>query len=529
MRMIAWRPRAKHAHHHPQLQRCPLGGGEGPVRMAARAGSGRRLPPGDEGPGAPARRRVFPAGRLPLPVLRREASRLQRRRGVLEKEARQGDRRLRRARIRRRRTLPRVPVRKAIGRLALPALGVRRAGAAGVEIPLPQVLPALSQEARPARPRLRPLRRRQHRPQGDRPPELEVEPEELRLPARGARLARPRVRGAQVGGRLPRDRPAARPVHLVVEPRPGAREERRLAHRLPDREPAARGQRADRLDLPRPMVLRPRAAHDGLRALSADKAQRSWKEAVLVYRQRPVLSMLFLGFSAGLPFYLVFQTLSAWLRQDGIERATIGMLAWVGLVYTLKFVWSPVVDRLRIPLLYGWLGKRRSWMLLAQVGIGAGLLNLAGSSPAADIAHVAVGALFLAFCSATQDISVDAWRIESASLDQQGAMVAAYQLGDRAALITGSAGALGLAQGYGWATSYTVMAALAGIGILTTLLVREPATSVRRTAADGEARVADWLAARPNWPEPIRRLGASFIGAVVCPFTDYFARYGLHT
>jgi PAT family beta-lactamase induction signal transducer AmpG len=260
-----------------------------------------------------------------------------------------------------------------------------------------------------------------------------------------------------------------------------------------------------------------------------DKPQRSWKEAVLVYRQRPVLSMLFLGFSAGLPFYLVFQTLSAWLRQDGIERATIGMLAWVGLVYTLKFVWSPIVDRLRIPLLYGWLGKRRSWMLLAQVGIGAGLLNLAGSSPATDITHVAIGALFLAFCSATQDISVDAWRIESASLDQQGAMVAAYQLGYRAALITGSAGALGLAQGYGWATSYTVMAALAGIGILTTLLVREPATSLRKTAADGEARVADWLAARPNWPEPIRRLGATFIGAVVCPFTDYFARYGLHT
>jgi len=261
----------------------------------------------------------------------------------------------------------------------------------------------------------------------------------------------------------------------------------------------------------------------------ADEAQRSWKEAVLVYRQRPVLSMLFLGFSAGLPFYLVFQTLSAWLRQDGIERATIGMLAWVGLVYTLKFIWSPIVDRLRIPLLYGWLGKRRSWMLLAQVGIGAGLLNLAGSSPATDITHVAVGALFLAFCSATQDISVDAWRIESASLDQQGAMVAAYQLGYRAALITGSAGALGLAQGYGWATSYTVMAALAGIGILTTLLVREPATSLRKTAADGEARVAEWLAARPNWPDPIRRLGATFIGAVVCPFTDYFARYGLHT
>jgi MFS transporter, PAT family, beta-lactamase induction signal transducer AmpG len=262
---------------------------------------------------------------------------------------------------------------------------------------------------------------------------------------------------------------------------------------------------------------------------TAEKPRRSWKEAVLVYRQRPVLSMLFLGFSAGLPFYLVFQTLSAWLRQDGIERATIGMLAWVGLVYTLKFIWSPIVDRLRIPVLYRWLGKRRSWMLLAQFGIGAGLLNLAGSSPATDISHVAIGALFLAFCAATQDIAVDAWRIESASLDQQGAMVAAYQLGYRAALITGSAGALGLAQGYGWATSYTVMATLAGVGILTTLLVHEPAASARKSAVDSEERVVAWLAARPNWPESLRRLGASFIGAVVCPFTDYFARYGLHT
>lgn len=261
--------------------------------------------------------------------------------------------------------------------------------------------------------------------------------------------------------------------------------------------------------------------------MSGQKPHVSWKEALLVYRQRSVLSMLFLGFSAGLPFYLVFQTLSAWLRQDGIERATIGMLAWVGLAYTLKFLWSPIVDRLRLPLLHAWLGKRRSWMLLAQIGIGAGLFNLAGSAPATDIASVALGALFLAFCSATQDISIDAWRIESATLDQQGAMVAAYQIGYRTALFVGSAGALGIAGEYGWATSYTVMAALAGVGILTTFLVREPAVSVRKPAADSEARVVEWLAARPHWPQSLRNLGASFIGAVICPFTDYFARYGL--
>jgi len=263
--------------------------------------------------------------------------------------------------------------------------------------------------------------------------------------------------------------------------------------------------------------------------VSAVEARHGWKESLLVYRQRPVLSMLFLGFSAGLPFYLVFQTLSAWLRQEGIERATIGMLAWVGLVYTLKFVWSPLVDRFRLPLLHRWLGKRRSWILLAQVGIGAGLLNLAGGSPSTGITAIAAGALFLAFCSATQDIAIDAWRIESAPLDQQGAMVAAYQIGYRVALVVGSAGALGIAQGYGWATSYTMMALLAGIGLVTTFLVREPEEAARRSAAESEERVVAWLAARPRWPRSLRNLGAAFIGAVVCPFTDYFARYGLRT
>jgi len=255
--------------------------------------------------------------------------------------------------------------------------------------------------------------------------------------------------------------------------------------------------------------------------------RRSWSEALRVYGQRPVLSMLFLGFSAGLPFYLVFQTLSAWLRQDGIERATIGMLAWVGLAYSIKFLWSPIVDRLRLPLLHRLLGRRRSWMLVAQAGIGIGLLNLAGSDPQSGVMQIAIGALFLAFCSATQDISIDAWRIESASVDMQGAMAAAYQLGYRAALITGGAGALGIAQGYGWATSYTVMALLAGVGIVTTLLVREPQVAVSRESGVREARVVEWLERKAHWPGSLREFGATFIGAVICPLTDFFSRYGM--
>ena len=263
-----------------------------------------------------------------------------------------------------------------------------------------------------------------------------------------------------------------------------------------------------------------------MRTPAGTERPHGWSQALRVYGQRRVISMLFLGFSAGLPFYLVFQTLSAWLRQEGIERATIGMLAWVGLVYTVKFLWSPVVDRARIPLLFAWLGRRRSWMLLAQLGIAVGLFNLATSDPSTGVMQIAFGALFLAFCSATQDIAVDAWRIESAPVEMQGAMAAAYQIGYRAALIVGGAGALGIAAGYGWTASYTTMAVLAGIGVATTLLVREPQAYISREAAEREVRVVDWLERKAHWPASLREFGATFIGAVVCPLTDFFVRFG---
>ena len=172
-------------------------------------------------------------------------------------------------------------------------------------------------------------------------------------------------------------------------------------------------------------------------------ARRSWGQALRVYGERPVLSMLFLGFSAGLPFYLVFQTLSAWLRTEHIERATIGMLSWVGLMYSFKWVWAPIVDRVRA-------ARAR------QIVRPAPILDAGGAdrrSPSAwrisrsairreSVCHVAMFALGVAFFAATQDIAIDAWRIESASADKQGAMAAAYQIGYRTALMVASAGAL---------------------------------------------------------------------------------------
>jgi len=251
-----------------------------------------------------------------------------------------------------------------------------------------------------------------------------------------------------------------------------------------------------------------------------------WLDALRVYVQPRMLSMLALGFSSGLPFMLIYSTLSAWLRQSGIERATIGMLSWVSLVYTLKFLWAPVVDRLRLPLIGAWLGQRRSWMLLAQVGIAGALMALAGSDPRTQVAHMALLALLLAFAAATQDVAIDAWRIESAPQREQGAMAAAYQLGYRLAILVGQAGALWIAADFGWARSYSSMAALVGVGVLATLLVREPQRNAPLASVLAEQRVVDWLAARAHWPRGLRAAGAWFLGAVLCPLLDFFARYG---
>jgi PAT family beta-lactamase induction signal transducer AmpG len=236
---------------------------------------------------------------------------------------------------------------------------------------------------------------------------------------------------------------------------------------------------------------------------------------------------LALGFSCGLPFILVGQTLSAWLRQAGIERATIGMLSWVALLYTVKFLWAPFVDRLKLPVLHRLLGRRRSWMLLAQIAILLAIANLAHQDPAQSIVAVALAALLIAFASATQDIAVDAWRVEAAPSEEQGAMAAGYQLGYRVAVMVGTAGAFWIAADHGWLMSYMVMAVLAGVGIVTTLLASEPNVPPSANSLLQEQRVVNWLAHRAHWPEWLRTLGSTFIGAVVCPLTDFFARYGV--
>ena len=253
---------------------------------------------------------------------------------------------------------------------------------------------------------------------------------------------------------------------------------------------------------------------------------RGWGRALAEYRHPRVLAMLFLGFSAGLPFMLVFSTMSAWLREDGIDRTTIGMLSWVGLVYTLKFFWAPIVDRVKIPLIGRVFGRRRSWLLVGQVGIAAGLLQIAQSTPTGHLGALAGLALLVAFSSATQDIALDAWRIESVPQEMQGVMAGAYQLGYRVAIMVASAGALWIAAEQAFGTAYAVMGAFAVVGILTTLFIPEPQPRVSARTIAQEQRVIDWLARNAHLPAWLRDAGAWFTGAVVCPFLDFFSRYG---
>lgn len=225
--------------------------------------------------------------------------------------------------------------------------------------------------------------------------------------------------------------------------------------------------------------------------------------------------MALLGFSAGLPYYLIFSTLSAWLREAGVERTTIGFFSWIALAYSVKALWAPLVDSVPIPWLTKKLGRRRSWLLLAQLSVGGSLAGMAMTDPREGLARLAFFAVCLAFSAATQDIVIDAYRIDTGEDEEQAAMAAIYVYGYRIAMLIASAGALWIAQlagstvGYsyeGWRAAYLAMAGATSVGLLTTWFVPEP------PAKD-----------RPHYKNPIDW----FQTAVIGPFADFFRRFGL--
>lgn len=203
-----------------------------------------------------------------------------------------------------------------------------------------------------------------------------------------------------------------------------------------------------------------------------------------VYSNPKVVSLFFLGFSSGLPLLLVFSTLSFWLREAGIDKASIGMLSWVALAYAIKFLWSPLIDQFKLPLLNKLFGRRRSWMLTSQIAIMLSLFAMGLANPSESLFIFALLAVVVAFSSATQDIVIDAYRIDAAPTDLQAAMAATYLAGYRIAMIVSGAGSLVIAawlspsieeySNQAWQQTYQIMAFLLLPGLLTTLLVKEP-------------------------------------------------------
>ncbi|MEO1190947.1 MAG: AmpG family muropeptide MFS transporter [Pseudomonadota bacterium] len=255
-------------------------------------------------------------------------------------------------------------------------------------------------------------------------------------------------------------------------------------------------------------------------------AKRSWGDAFATYGKPKVLVLLLLGFAAGLPLLLVFSTLSAWLFEAGVARAEIAFFGWIGMTYSIKVVWAPLVDRLPFPLLTAWLGRRRGWMLAAQIAIAGSLVGMALVGPEGQLVIFAALALLVAFGSATQDIALDAFRIECAPSDEQGALAAAYQFGYRLALLSSGAGALFIAEDFGWTAAYLAMAVAMSVGMLTVLAVKEPAPNLEAEAH----REAQWQAALVRAGMNSGRFAkatAWLATAVVEPFTDFFRRHGL--
>ena len=243
----------------------------------------------------------------------------------------------------------------------------------------------------------------------------------------------------------------------------------------------------------------------------ATPRKNTTRDVLRALRRPKVLAMLLLGFSSGLPLYLVGNTMGYWMREGGSELSAIGFLSWVGLAYTLKFLWAPIIDKTDVPLL-GRLGHRRGWMLLSQIIVAIGLAGMAIVQPQGGLMVFAALALMAAFASATQDIVIDAWRIEIAdNKEELGLLTSGTQIGYRSALLVTDALILILATYIGWAPSYWVMALLMGVGILAALfLAREPVSSQAPEVA-GHA---------PLWTL------SGLWDAVVGPFLSFFKTHG---
>lgn len=251
-----------------------------------------------------------------------------------------------------------------------------------------------------------------------------------------------------------------------------------------------------------------------------------WLAAAAVYRDPRILAILALGFSSGLPFALTGATLQAWLTEEGLSLGTIGLFASVGTPYALKFLWAPLIDKLPLPGFTRALGRRRGWMLATQLALIAATLALGFSDPRAAPLATAALAFLVAFASASQDVVIDAFRVEVLEERQLGAGAAAIVFGYRIGMLVSGAGALYLASAFSWALVYAVMTAGLLVGVATVLLSPEPSPRMRADADAREAAARGWLNERPHFNP---RLGAALAWvyvAVIGPFVEFMGRRG---
>ena len=210
-------------------------------------------------------------------------------------------------------------------------------------------------------------------------------------------------------------------------------------------------------------------------------------DKIIWWREKPVWVMLFLGFSAGIPILLIFSSLSLWLTEAGVKKSAVTYFSWAALAYSFKFIWAPLVDKLPLPLLSTWLGRRRGWLLFAQLAVIGSIIWMGSTDPQYSLTAMAIATIALGFSSATQDVVIDAFRIESANPRLQAMLSSTYVAGYRTGMIVAGAGALFLAESLGsiqgsysyqaWRWTYYCMAAVMSVGIVTTLLISEPDTS----------------------------------------------------
>lgn len=249
----------------------------------------------------------------------------------------------------------------------------------------------------------------------------------------------------------------------------------------------------------------------------------SWRNAFSIYTRPRVLGMIFLGFSAGLPFSLTSSTLSAWLADEDVSLSVIGYFSLVGVAYSVKVLWAPVVDRLDFPLLCRLLGKRRGWMLGAQIGVVLGLFAMSELDLHHQLSQMAWLAVWVAFCSATQDVAIDAYRIEIVAPEIQGAMAAMYVFGYRLSLLLAGAGVFYIAEYQNWSVAYQGMALAMSVGMVATLLAPEPhrVADERVGQIEQSVEVAFGLSESRSLPARLLRW---FSDAVVSPFVEFFQR-----